>query len=75
MPYEPWPGVLTFTSVHKWNETAPGVSSEGCLISSGDISSGDRIRTCDLWVMSYMLRLLLAPPDLKSAAQSCYSVY
>jgi hypothetical protein len=33
-------------------ETGPGDVSGGRFLRSGDISSGDPIRTYDLWVMS-----------------------
>ena len=47
-----------FTSVHKLKRPPAcaddrlACSGPTVFFSSGDISSGDRIRTCDLWVMS-----------------------
>ena len=38
--------------------------------SSGDNSSGDRIRTCDLWVMSYAPAVFRCSHGLKGAGQS-----
>src|ERR1700730_16822873 len=45
-------------------KTAPGDIS-----GAVSTSSGDRIRTRDLWVMSYALGIFTCPPSLKSAGQ------